>query len=139
MTESISLLQALGAKMNYLDQRQKVLAQNIANADTPMYRPSDMKKTDFGRVLRNVTGERTIRVENTNAKHMPPASEAAVNDPKQGKSKDMYEVAPDNNGVILEEQMLKANQTNMDYNLMLNVYAKNMGMLRTAITSGGRN
>lgn len=136
MTESISLLQALGAKMNYLDQRQKVLAQNIANSDTPRYQPSDMKKVDFGRVLRDVTGDRTIRVENTNPNHMPPASEAAVHKPKQGKSKEVYEVAPDKNGVILEEQMLKASETNMNYNLMLNVYAKNMGMLRTAITTG---
>ena len=42
---------AMGAKMSYLDTRQGVLAQNIANADTPEYRPRDLtdvnKDTDI--------------------------------------------------------------------------------------------
>ena len=47
--QNLSLFQAMGAKLNYLDQRQKVIAQNIANADTPNYRPKDL--TDVERLI----------------------------------------------------------------------------------------
>jgi flagellar basal-body rod protein FlgB len=36
--QNIPLIKAMGAKMMYLEKRQAVLAQNIANADTPNYR-----------------------------------------------------------------------------------------------------
>ena len=32
------------AKMDWASQRQKVLSQNVANADTPDYREKDLKK-----------------------------------------------------------------------------------------------
>ncbi|HOO82875.1 MAG TPA: flagellar basal body protein, partial [Alphaproteobacteria bacterium] len=54
-TENIALLKALGAKMDFLNQRQRVISQNIANTDTPGYRPKDLKPVDFGNVLQNVT------------------------------------------------------------------------------------
>ena len=41
-TQDIGLFKALGAKMDYLGQRQRVIAQNVANADTPNYRPNDL-------------------------------------------------------------------------------------------------
>lgn len=49
--QNVPLFKAIGAKMQYLDKRQAVLSQNIANADTPNYQPKDLTKVDFGRVL----------------------------------------------------------------------------------------
>ena len=50
--------------------------------------------------------------------------------------KETYEVAPSGNAVIIEEQLLKAGQNVMDYNLMVNVYQKQVSMLRTALGTG---
>lgn len=136
MPNDIALFSALNAKIDYLDQRQKLIATNIANADTPNYRPMDVKDADFGRVLQSVTGDRSqVKMATTQAGHMPAASDMI--DPKTLKMKNTYEVAPAGNAVILEEQMVNANRTNIDYGLMLNVYRKNVGMLRTAIGAGG--
>ncbi|MHA1152522.1 MAG: flagellar basal body protein, partial [Alphaproteobacteria bacterium] len=38
--------------MEWLSQRQKVLADNIANADTPNYQPRDLNPSEFQRILR---------------------------------------------------------------------------------------
>ena len=128
---NITLFQAMGAKLDYLDTRQKVIAQNIANADTPNYRPKDLTEVDFGRVLTNVTHDRAVRIHSTQRGHLP--AHNAVADPRNIKQKETYEVAPAENSVILEEQMLKATQTSIDHGLMLNLMKKNVGMIRMAL------
>ncbi len=129
-TQNISLFQAVGAKMDYLNQRHKLIAQNIANADTPNYRPNDLQKVDFGRVLKNVTKSNDVQVETTSPMHLPPKGQIA--DPKARASKETYEVAPDKNAVIMEEQLIKSNEVQMDHNTMLNLYRNNIEMLRIA-------
>ena len=132
--KNIALFQAMGAKMNYLSTRQGVIAQNIANADTPEYRPRDLTDVDFGAVLKDVTGSQKIRMERTTAGHMMPGGN--IGTPDERKSRVTYEVAPDDNGVIIEEQMIKASRTTMDYNLMTNLMRKNIGMIQTAMGRG---
>jgi flagellar basal-body rod protein FlgB len=123
--------------MKYLNQRQKVLAQNISNADTPNYRPLDLQKVNFGKVLENVRKGEQLSMESTSPGHMPAKGEVPA--AKAKVSKELYEVAPDSNGVILEEQLMKANQTQMDYDLMLNLYKSNVEMMKTAMAKpGGR-
>ena len=130
-TQNLALFKALGAKMSYLDHRQRVLAQNVANADTVGYRPHDLSEVDFGRVLQKVSGDSVLRPATTNLRHMPAAGE--VDDEENREQKLTYEVAPAGNSVIMEEQMVKAAQTQMDYNLMTTIYQKNVMMLQAAI------
>lgn len=132
--KNIALFQAMGAKMNYLSTRQGVIAQNIANADTPEYRPRDLTKVDFGAILKDVTGSNKIRMEKTAPGHIGPGGTLGREDIR--KSRMTYEVAPDDNGVIIEEQMIKASQTTMDYNLITNLMRKNVGMIQTALGKG---
>lgn len=129
--KNIALFQAMGAKMNYLSTRQGVLAQNIANADTPEYRARDLTEVDFGAVLTEVTGSKKVRMDRTSAGHMMPGGN--IHDPRNVKSRMTYEVAPDDNAIIIEEQMIKATQTTMDYNLMTNLMRKNVSMIQTAL------
>ncbi len=130
-TQNIGLLKALGAKMDYLSQRQRIIAQNVANADTPNYRPQDLKPVDFGTVLKGVTASKGIQMVSTNAMHVGAGNEVAA--AKEGKQKKVYEVAPDGNAVIMEEQMIKSGQTVMDYNLMTSLYQKNVSLIKTAL------
>lgn len=133
-TENLALFTALGAKMDYLNQRQKVIAQNVANTDTPGYKPHDLVNADFSRVLRTITQTDNIGLATTEKGHLPPPNEVPV--PREGKQRETYEVAPAGNAVIMEEQLIKAGQTTMDYNLMSNLYQKNVNMIRTAIGRG---
>lgn len=134
-TENISLFTAMSAKMRYLDQRQKLISQNVANANTPGYAPMDLKEVDFGRVLTNVTRSNQVRPATTQPGHMPAPN--AVEDARSGKMRHTYEVAPAGNAVVIEEQMVNANAINLDYNLMTSLYQKNVGMIKTALGRGG--
>ncbi|WP_332308089.1 flagellar basal body rod protein FlgB, partial [Elstera litoralis] len=42
-----NLMQLMAKRMDYLGDRHKVLSQNIANSDTPNYRPSDLRQQNF--------------------------------------------------------------------------------------------
>lgn len=130
-TQNIGLLKALGAKMDYLSQRQRIISQNVANADTPNYRPQDLKPVDFSTVLKGVTESKGIQMVSTNPMHVGAGNGVAA--AKEGKQKKVYEVAPDGNAVIMEEQMLKSGETVMDYNLMTSLYQKNVSLIKTAL------
>ncbi len=137
-TENITLFRALGAKMDYLNTRQRVLAQNISNGDTPNYVPHDLKEYDFGRLMKNIEekGKLSVRMETTDGLHMPPPNTAPA--PREGDQKETYEVAPAGNAVVMEEQLIKAGANRMDYNLITNIYKKNMAMMKTSLGRGGQ-
>ena len=134
-TENIGLFQAMNAKMKYLDQRQKVISQNIANADTPDYKARDLTNVDFSTVLKKIQNDSSkvpaVHLAATDQKHLPLAND--IDSARIRNQKVVYETAPDKNGVVMEEQLLKANDVQMNYNLMLNLYKSNMDMMRSSL------
>ena len=52
---SNSLIGLINKRMDYLTQRQRVLAQNVSNANTPNYRAQDMKESDFAKAVKSQT------------------------------------------------------------------------------------
>lgn len=131
-TENIGLLKALGSKMQYLAQRQSLISQNIANADTPGYRPKDLKPVNFGTALKDAQGpNKGVIMASTNDAHMGPGS--ATQSVKSEKAKKVYEVAPAGNAVVMEEQLVNSGQVQMDYNLMTSLYQKNIRLMKIAM------
>lgn len=128
----LKLFQRLGERMGWLGARQGVLAQNIANADTPEFTPRDLKPLDFSAHL---AGVEAVTPSRTNAMHLvgtkPPAGAFA-----DGKTKEQYESTPVGNAVVLEEQMMAVTQTQSDYQLMTNLYRKQLDMIRMALGRG---
>src|SRR6187549_1006408 len=49
--DDIPLFAMLKNRMGYLSERQKLIAQNVANGDTPDYQPRDMKAYSFKATL----------------------------------------------------------------------------------------
>ncbi len=45
------LFELISARTRWLAQREAVLTRNVANADTPDYRPLDLKPASFGELL----------------------------------------------------------------------------------------
>lgn len=133
--ENLALFKAAGAKMKYLNARQEVLAQNIANADTGGYVPKDLTELNFSKVLSRVSGENKMQVSTPDMTHMPPVGEVGRYDRRDVSH--AYEVTPSGNAVNIEEQLVKTNQVQMDYNMMLNLMRKQVAMMKTAIGKGG--
>ncbi len=126
---NLAIFTMASRRMSWLGKRQEVLAQNIANSDTPRYRPEDLKAQDFRKFLRpNVP---MTRLTTTQDNHVLPPRET----PKfrENKDKETYEVAPAGNAVVIEEQLMKVTETQGDYRLLTTLYQKHLSMLRAAI------
>lgn len=130
--QNISILNGMSAKMGYLNKRQELLSQNIANADTPNYRPQDLKEVDFARFMGRGQSSKKLKMEATDTGHLSHAGGNARTG--LAKQKAVYEVSPSDNAVVLEEQLFKASSNAMDYQTMTNLYRRNIGMLRSVIS-----
>jgi flagellar basal-body rod protein FlgB len=127
------LFKLMSARLAWLSQREVVLGQNLANADTPDYRPRDLRPAEFARLAEALPGTAgRLAMTRTDPAHLGPGAQVRIG--LDGRpAKNVYETAPNGNAVILEEQMAKASQTALDYQLTSNLYRKYLGMLRIAL------
>lgn len=125
---SITLLAMTKEQIRYLSERQTVLSQNIANANTPGYIPKDLKPLDFKALAEESAGG--ISLATTHPGHMSPTSSASKF--KRIEQPDAFEVTPTGNAVVLEEQTLKMSGNSLNYQTATSVYKKMLDMLQTA-------
>lgn len=128
----LKLFQRMSERMGWLGARQEVLAQNIANADTPDFVPHDMKALKFEDHLNQIAPVGQVR---TNSMHMGGVSPQGASIDDQ-KTKKQYETAPVGNSVVLEEQMVKLADAQSNYQLMTNLYRKHVDLFKMALGRG---
>jgi flagellar basal-body rod protein FlgB len=125
----VPLLAMLRQRMNWLHQRQDVLSENVANADTPNYVARDLKPLDFENALSSATNGPSLVT--TNVRHI------ALTPSHMGKFEDHetpdQESSPNGNSVALEAEMVKVSDTQAQFQAAANIYAKTMTMMKTAI------
>ncbi|MCA0201569.1 MAG: flagellar basal body rod protein FlgB [Proteobacteria bacterium] len=132
---NLKLFKMALTRMDWAAQRQKVLAQNISNADTPHYRPHDLKQVNFKDVLRGQMEPR-VGVSRTDSRHLKgtiPEQEPF----RENAIRKTFEESPDGNQVIVEEQMQKVSDTRSDYNTAVQLMQTHMKMLRIAVKGSG--
>ena len=129
----IPLLSMLKTRMAWLNQRQDVLTQNVANADTPGYVAHDLKALDFSKELRQSSSltQSASQMMVTDPRHIAIA-------PTSGGGFDNVEVHdseanPNGNSISLEQEMIKVSDTQAQFQAATNLYAKAMTMMKTAI------
>jgi len=111
---------------------------------TPGYVPSDINQEAFAATLQRMAGHgagaagpaRTAMVA-TQAGHMAPPASGGGAMMATTKSPDS-ETTLDGNAVVVEEQMMKIAETRMDFETMVGLYQKSLGLLRMASRSPGR-
>jgi len=124
-------------RINWLSQRQEVISQNVANADTPEYRSRDLKAFEFEDVIRqNRPKSQRVTLRVTKPNHIPGSRGEGANSFKETNVRRPYETAPDGNQVILEEQMVKMNETVTNHGLVNEIYRKQLGMFKAAMGGG---
>ncbi len=112
-------------KMHWHQTRQKLLAENVANADTPGFRPRDLKEMRGGAGM-----DFSIQPAMTSPMHLTTAASTGGFDGRNGFR---FETTPSGNAVTLEEEMLKVAQNQADYQMATTLYTKSMQLLKTAI------
>ena len=124
----LPLIGMIQQKMSWLNDRQTILARNIANASTPGFVPQDMRANDFAAAL---AGAAASGLSTTHALHIQPRS--MVSGAGQVVRAPDSRSSPDGNSVVIEEQMLKVSQTQIDYAQAAGLYKKMTGMWRMAL------
>ncbi|MGE4529558.1 MAG: flagellar basal body rod protein FlgB [Rhodospirillaceae bacterium] len=136
--QNLTFFQMAQERMDWLAQRQKVVSQNLANANTPGYAAKDLKEIDFKDTLSRTLAKDTqsVAVTRTDPKHLSGTL------PKSGPYRvetvrRPYEYTLDKNGVDVEEQMAKAASNRTQYEIASNLFSKNISMIKTALGRGG--
>jgi len=126
----LDVFKAISTRMRWLNERQTIIAQNVANADTPGYKPQDLKELDFrSQVVRHLPHLEMAATSDTHIQ-APPIGGRIEFDAKRHRD---FETSPVGNSVVLEEQMMKSAQNQADYEAMANLYKKQVGLVKTAI------
>jgi len=140
----IPLFSMLRGRLGYLSERQKVIAQNVANAETPGYVSQDLKPFGFQAQMQAQGGvgggpSGPTRMAATQAGHMTPKSE------RRGAGAAFKPVAApgsettlNGNAVVLEEEMMRMSDARMNYDAAIGFYQKSLNILRMAARSPGR-
>lgn len=126
----IPLFAALTDKMKWHQTRQTLLAENVANAETPGYGGRDLKAFDFAEELRT-RSTATVTAQVTNPAHILVSSSGT--DGFTTRRLNNFEITPEGNGVTLEDEMMKVTGNQMDYDTVASLYTKSMKILRTAL------
>ncbi len=127
----VPLLSILREKMSWLNTRQAVLAQNVANADVPGYEAKDLKPLDFAQVLKNSTQPQHIGFAVTDPRHISPNDQSSAFDETARRRTPNRRAG--GSSVSPEQEMMKVSDTQAQYQAATNLYAKSIQMMRTAI------
>lgn len=119
----LTTLSALKDRMQWHQARQRVLAENVANADRPGFKPRDLAEPS----AQAVRG--ALAPEPTHPLHLAggPAGSAGT------RAAPRWETRPSGNAVNLEDEMMKVAQNQSDYQLAASLYQRSLSVLRVAI------
>ncbi len=118
----LSIFALADRRLAWVGQRQAVLAENIAHADTPGWRARDL------RPFADLLARPAIGLLRTDPRHLPDPAAA-----RAGTTILPGEAAPDGNTVQIDQQMAKLADTETTQRLVTGLYTSWMSMARTAI------
>lgn len=128
----IPILSMLRTRLDWAQERQRVLAENVANSDTPNYRARDLVAPKFDEqpsiASMPVAGVTLVRTESGHLGGVGMSRSAFRAEAKGG-----YELRPTGNAVNIEEEMMKVAANQMDYQAATALYTRSLNLLKTAL------
>jgi flagellar basal-body rod protein FlgB len=118
----------LRTRLDWAQSRQRVLAENVANSDTPNYRPRDLVPPKFDPLSAQA---QPLRLATTERGHIPGIGSAG--EAFRSEQRKIYDVRPTGNAVNLEDEMMKVAGNQMDYQAVTALYTRSLNLLKTAI------
>jgi|HubBroStandDraft_4_1064222.scaffolds.fasta_scaffold183760_2 flagellar basal-body rod protein FlgB len=122
----IPILSMLRTRMQWHQERQRVLAENVANADTPNYHARDLAPPTFDHALQAAS----LTLARTDPGHL---GASAGGSQFAEDSEPHYEVRPRGNAVSHEDEMLKLAGNQMDYDAVTSIYTHSLALIKTAL------
>ena len=119
----LSVIDQMKMRMHWLQTRQKVLSENVANSDLPGFKPKDLRPL-------SAPGEAKVGLDRTTANHIPGIDADGLASTKGARR---FETVPSGNAVTLEDEMTKLADTQMDYQTVTALYSKSLALLKAAV------
>ena len=126
MFEDLRMVQMASNVARHATVRHRVVAENIANADTPGYRARDVQS--FANYVNESFTARANRPEHTGSLHLDPAAMRT----KEFEVRTM-QASPNDNSVSLEDEIVKSTETRGQHAMALAVYRKTAEFLKTSL------
>jgi flagellar basal-body rod protein FlgB len=125
----IPALTALRTKMQWHQERQRVLAENVANSDMPNFKSRDLVDPKIDLSGNNASGG-TLALMRASGTNISPSG---APDSFEQNTKVGFETRPAGNSVNLEDEMLKVSSNQMDYAAVTSLYTSRLHLLKVAI------
>jgi flagellar basal-body rod protein FlgB len=129
----LPVLSALRTKMQWHQERQRVLAENVSNSDSPRFKPRDLVEPKFEKSGMPAGTMGSLAMAQTSAGHIGSSSAGTTFDQNKRVG---FETRPAGNAVNLEEEMMKVAANQMDYAAATSLYSKSLHLLKSAIGKG---
>ena len=135
--DDIPLFAMLRSRLGYLSERQQLIAQNVANSDTPGYASRDLKPFTFDAKMQAQAGVSMQSV--TQPGHMtPPSARRGSGGAFKSTKADITETTLNGNSVSLEDEMMRMTEARMSYDAAVGFYQKSLDLLRMAARAPGK-
>jgi flagellar basal-body rod protein FlgB len=132
----IPLFQMLRSRLGYLSERQKTIAQNVANSDTAGYAAQDLKAFSFDVKMQAQKVGMAMSV--TAPGHIaPPSQKTGLGAQWKPVRTPDSETTLNGNSVVLEEEMIKMGEARTNYDAAISFYQKSLGLIRLATRRPG--
>ncbi|TKI71168.1 flagellar basal body rod protein FlgB [Sulfurimonas crateris] len=141
MSIQVSASQHLAAKaLDYRAMRQDMISSNIANADTPFYRPRDISFEDAlseqrAQILNKNTPK--LQMAQTDGAHLPLLDEKSSYMPKRF-FRDGHMARNDGNSVDLDVETTEMSKNSIMFNALVNAMKKNSGIYKSVIDASSK-
>ena len=124
MFDRIETLRMASALTAHASERQKLIARNVANADTPGFRSQDL-----GRFAETYRSDVATELRATQPGHLTGITWGGDGRPRDAGG----EPAPNGNTVSLEGEMIRTAQARREFDLSLAVTRSSLSMIRTSL------
>lgn len=129
----LPILSMLKSRLHWHEERQRVLAENVSNSDSPRYQARDLAPLKFNEQMLAVTQPvSTVALSRTENGHVG-GSMLSPSTTFRNENKAGYEVRPAGNAVSLEEEMMKVASNQMDFQAATALYTRSLGLLKMAM------
>ena len=126
----------LRTRLQWAQARQRVLAENVANADTPNYRAHDLAAPKFETPATGPAGTApplmTVSLARTEPGHIGGIGQSDRRSKPKPK-RQLRGASPTGNAVNLEQEMMKVAANQMDYQAVSALYARSLSLIKTAL------
>ncbi|MFK5937168.1 MAG: flagellar basal body rod protein FlgB [Sulfurimonas sp.] len=136
MSISVSRAAALASKaLDYRAARQDMIASNIANADTPNYKPRDIRFEDALSAKRDAIfhdNSKELKMAQTNSKHLTPKHETNAYKPTT-YFRDGHMARNDGNSVDIDVETTEMSKNSIMFNALIMAKKKDGAIFRSVI------